>query len=76
MNFSNLNLILNILKRIKNMTFIANLFSKLETAKDEVTYMSKEPRFSTPFHSQYVKGSQKLLKSPRKHVYHISSSLL
>ena len=58
------------------MTFIANLFSKLETAKDEVTYMSKEPRFSTRFHSQYVKGSQKLLKSPRKHVYHISSSLL
>ena len=35
------------------MTFIADLFSKLRTAKNVVRYLSKEPRFKGPFDTQH-----------------------
>ena len=52
---------LNILK--KKMLVMTNVFVKLKTAKDVVGQMSKEPCFRTLFDIQYVKGSQRLVKS-------------
>ena len=45
------------------MTLIAYVFKKLKTEKDVVRQKSKKTRFRTLFDSQYVKGSQILLKS-------------
>ena len=45
------------------MTIIADVFLKLETAKDVVKQLSREPRFRTPSESEHVKGSQILVKS-------------
>ena len=47
----------------KKITFIANIFPKLRTAKDLVRKMPKKPCFRTPFNSQHFKESQKFLKS-------------
>ena len=55
LHFWNLHYILNILK--KNMTLIAYVFLKLQTARDVASYMPKKPSFRTPFDSQYAKGS-------------------
>ena len=42
---------------------MTNVFVKLKTAKDVLGQMSKEPCFRTLFDIQYVKGSQRLVKS-------------
>ena len=55
----------------KDMTVIGYMFSKLETAKDRIRQMSKKSIFRTPFHSQHVKGSQRLVKSSWQHFYQI-----
>ena len=44
------------------MTFIANVFPKLRTAKDVVRLMSKKPRFTTLFDDQHVKGLPNICK--------------
>ena len=49
------------------MTIIADVFLKLETAKDVVKQLSQEPRFRTPSESEHVKGSQILVKSEWEH---------
>ena len=55
----------------KKMILIANVFPKLETAKEEIEKISKETRFRTLFDSQHAKGSQTLLKIAAQHLYHI-----
>ena len=52
------------------MTLIADVFTKLLTAKDAVRQRSKKHPFRSPL-SQQVKGSQTLAESPRQHFYHI-----
>ena len=46
-----------------NIMLIAYVFSKLQTAKDVVTQMSKKFRFRRPYSKQHGKWSQTLLKS-------------
>ena len=70
--FCTLHQILNILK--KEMIIIATLFSKLQTVKDLFRPLSKKHRFTTPFDSQHVKGSQALAKGAWEHFHHIFSS--
>ena len=53
------------------MTFIADLFPKLRTAKNVVRYLSKKPRFKGPFDRQHGKRVQTLLRSEPQHRYHI-----
>ena len=53
------------------MTFIADLFPKLRTAKNVVRYLSKKPRFKGPFDRQHGKRVQTLLRSEPQHCYHI-----
>ena len=53
------------------MTFIADLFPKLRTAKNVVRYFSKKSRFKGPFDSQHGKRVQTLLLSEPEHCYHI-----
>ena len=55
----------------KKMTFIADLFAKLRTPKNVVTYMSKKSRFKGPFDWQHGKRVQTLLWSEPEHRYHI-----
>ena len=69
----NLRQILNNFKEKKIV--IANVFPKLETAKDLVPPFSKNRHFRTSFDSQHVKGSQTLKKIAWEHLYHIFSSL-
>ena len=45
------------------MTFIADLFPKLGTAKNVVRYLSKKSRFKGPFDWQHGKRVQTLLRS-------------
>ena len=45
------------------MIVIATLLRKLQAIKDLVRPLSKKKYFRTPFDSQYVKGSQILVKS-------------
>ena len=45
------------------MTLIVYVFLKLQAAKEFVRPISKKHCFKTPFDSQQVKGSQKLMKS-------------
>ena len=71
--FYDLNEILTIFKQ--KMIVIANVFPKLETVTDVVRPISKKRRFRTSFDIQHVKTSQTLVKSARKHFYHIFSSL-
>ena len=42
------------------MTFIADLFPKLRTAKNVVRYLSKKSRFKGPFDRQYGKRVETL----------------
>ena len=51
------------------MTLIAYVYPKLKTAKHVVRQMYKNPRFGTPFNSQHVKESQRLMKSAWQHFY-------
>lgn len=51
------------------MSFIADVFPKLFTAKDVVTEISKRPRFKTVLNSQDVKGFKTLQKSAQQHFY-------
>ena len=53
------------------MTLIGNVFSKLQTAKILVTYMSKEFCLRTFFGSHLVKESETLLKISPPPVHHI-----
>ena len=73
LHFWNLYPILRILKKI---TLRAYVFLKLQTAKDVVIHMYKNPNFRTLFDSQYVQGSQTLVNSLWQHFYLISWSLL
>ena len=45
------------------MTFIADLFPKLRTAKNVVRYLSRKSRFKGPFDRQHGKRAQTLLRS-------------
>ena len=53
------------------MTFIADLFPKLRTAKNVVRYLSKKSRVKGPFDWQHGKRVQTLLRSRPQHRYHI-----
>ena len=53
------------------MTLIADVFSKLQTPKNVVRYMSKKSRFRGPFERQHGKWTQTLLQSERQRRYHI-----
>ena len=53
------------------MTFIADLFAKLRTPKNVVTYMSKKSRLKGPFDRQHGKRVQTLLRSESQYRYHI-----
>ena len=57
------------------MTLVADVFPKLETAKNVGRQMSKKSRFRRPFNKQHDKQSQTLLKSERQHLCHIYWSL-
>ena len=56
------------------MSLIAEVFLKLLTPKDVLTYMYKRSCFSKPFDSERVNESQKLLKSAEKYFYPTFSS--
>ena len=45
------------------MTLIADLFAKLHTTKNVVSYTSKKSRFKGPFDRQHGKRVQTLLRS-------------
>ena len=49
------------------MTLIADLFPKLRTPKNVVSYMSKNSRFKGPFDRQHGKRVQTLLQSEPQH---------
>ena len=66
-HFGNLHHIWNFLK--KNMMVIANAFAKLQTVKNFLRPFCKKRRLGTRFHSQHVKVSQNLAKSPWEHFY-------
>ena len=53
------------------MTFTADLFDNLRTAKNVVGYFSKKSRFKGPFDRQHGKRVQTLLQSEPQHRYHI-----
>ena len=53
------------------MTFTADLFDNLRTAKNVVWYFSKKSRFKGPFDRQHGKRVQTLLQSEPQHRYHI-----
>ena len=53
------------------MTLIADLFPKLPTPKNLVTYVSKKSSFKGPFDRQHGKRAQTMLRSDPQHHYHI-----
>ena len=53
------------------MTFIADLFPKLRTAKNVVRYLSKKSCFKGPFDWQHGKRVQTLFRSEPEHRCHI-----
>ena len=65
--------ILNISK--KKMTLIADVFPKLENAKNAVSEMSKETRFGTLCNSKHAKGPETPPKSAWQYFYHFSITL-
>ena len=69
----NLHQILNILKQ--TMMAIANVFQKLQTAKNLLRSLSKKRRFRTRFDSQYVKPFQILAKTQWELFYALFLSL-
>ena len=72
-HFWNRRHILNILN--KKMIVLANMFLKLETAKNFVAPICKKRRFGTRLDSQHVKVSRILAKSPWECFYHVFSSI-
>ena len=54
---------------------MADVFPKLRIPKKVVKSISKESLFRGPFEKQHGKRVQTLLKSERKHFYHIYWSL-
>ena len=64
---------MNIFK--KRMTFIADVFPKSRTPKNEVKEISKKSSFRGPFLKQCGKEDQRLFKSERHHLYHFYWSL-
>ena len=52
------------------MSFIADLFAKLRTAKNLDRYLSKKSRFKGTFDSQHGKRVQTLLESEPQDNYH------
>ena len=56
------------------MIVTVNVFAKLQTVKILVRPLSKKRRFRTRFHSQHVKASQMLAKSPGERFYHVFPS--
>ena len=71
--FLNLDQILNVFR--KKITLIYYVLPKLETAKEEASWMSKKFRFRTSFNNQHAKRFQSLQKSPAKNFYHTISWL-
>ena len=71
-HFWNLHQISNILK--EKMFVIANVFAKLQTAKNLVRTLSKKRCFRTRFDSQHMKVSEILGKSRRECFCHVFSS--
>ena len=71
--FLNLDQILNVFR--KKMALIYYVLPKLETAKEEASWMSKKFRFRTSFNNQHAKRFQSLQKSPAKNFYHTISWL-
>ena len=69
LQFSNLDQILNILKR--RMIVITNVFPKLQTAKILFRPLSKKRYFRTRFNSQHVKTSQIPVKSSWERFCHV-----
>ena len=57
------------------MTLIADVFPKVQTAKDVVRQMFRKPRFRKLFYKRHGKRSQTLLKSEGQQIYHIYQSL-
>ena len=57
------------------MTLRAEVFPKLRTPKNMVTWMSKKSRLNWSFGKQHGKRSQPLLKFRWQHLYHIYWSL-
>ena len=58
----------------KNMIEIPQVFPKLQTVKILVRALYKNRYFRKRFHSQHVKVSQILVKSPSEHLSHLSSA--
>ena len=54
---------------LKKVTHIAYVFPKLQPAKEVVKQMSRKPRFRTPFNSQHVKGSRRIVKFAWQHFF-------
>ena len=59
----------------KNMTLIADVFSKLRTPKNLVRSMPRKSRFKRSFWKQHSKRAQTLLKFQRQRLYIIYWSL-
>ena len=59
----------------KKMTLMAYVFSKLETVKNLVSWISKNHSFRTHFDSRHGKGCVTLLKAGAKTFYHICSQI-
>ena len=53
------------------MTLIANSFPKLRTPENMARYMSNKSRFKGLFDRQHGKRVQTVLRSGKKHFYHI-----
>ena len=53
------------------MTHIADVFPKLRSRKNVITYMSEKSIFRGPFHIQHVRRAQTLSQSDRQHRYNI-----
>ena len=53
------------------MTIIANVFTKLQTSINVLRQISKEYRFRVPLDKKHGTLAKTLLKSERRHVYHI-----
>ena len=64
---------MNIFKKM--MTLIASVFPILCTSENVVRETPKEDRFRVPLDKQHGKWAEALLKSERRHLYHIYWSL-
>ena len=69
LHFRNLYSIFNIFN--KKMTLIANVFLNLRIPKNVVRVMSKKTRFRGHMDKLHGKPAETLLKSERKHLYHV-----